>query len=264
MGVMNFQFWKKQKLEAPKVEEDDDDGYNPPSIERIRLRLMVLAANGARSHAESHFNDSPVEWTEDIAYLEEYVLAQLSDELTEAERNQHQAKAGTWDERMIVADSWDREATAPLLWALGIQRRTQWHTDREIWDELFDWPDLKTWRPDAKVIPLRDIDDEQRIYETIYWRIRSRENPTKQDLEYSRKLMGRAAKLNYVTLAHDGDLANLDGVSISNWDSDSHHHAISIVMERLHALNWLIGQEPDWDMITRDTVVNWLWDEHWK
>jgi hypothetical protein len=258
---MKFPFWNK-KSEDP-VEVEDEFEYQPPSIERVKLRLMVLAANGARVFAENMFLESPEEWTENIAELRAYVNTELVSELTADEKARHDAPAGAWSESDLLQDSWDREATAPLLWALGIQERTHWQHDRPIWDEIFDWPEMKTWRPEAKLLSLDKIDDEQRMYEAIYWRIRAREGESKSHIDYVRKLMGRSAKLKHITIASDGDLANLEGVSVSSWNESFMNHTTSLVMERMQALNWLIGQESDWDKITLDTVVNWLWDEHW-
>jgi len=44
---------------------------------------------------------------------------------------------------------------------------------------------------------------------------------------------------------------------------DDFHQLGSIQCERLEGLNWLCGQDADWDQITADTIVSWLWDKEW-
>ena len=81
--------------------------------------------------------------------------------------------------------------------------------------------------------------------------------------DYRKKLMRRAATLGQVTLAADGDLALSDGRSLLELSEEEQAQLGSIQFERLEGLNWLRGQEENWDMITADTIVNWLWDKEW-
>lgn len=108
---------------------------------------------------------------------------------------------------------------------------------------------------------LEVIEREAQVVETCFWRIRAGLRLTESDCEYVLKLLGRAAQLGYVHLAPDGDLLCSNGKSLGEQTADSFQLLGSMCKERLQALNWMCGQNPEYDEVTSDTIVYWLWDE---
>jgi hypothetical protein len=236
------------------------DEFSPPSIAQIKMRLMVLWANSGRAFLELEFADD-VEMGEEIAGpLREWVSTVLRAEATEAELARHQLPLGSWDEQTGRNDSWDREGSLVLQWGLGlIPVLTTWDTEMEASEALedfFDFPNPQSWRPDLKLRAFDELDALGMRYETCLWRSRRSE----ADI-YTLKLMSRAHSIGTISLASDGDLALSDGRSFASIDEQEAGHIVSIVQERLEACNWICGHEPNWDLLSPDTVVSWLWDE---
>ena len=151
-----------------------------------------------------------------------------------------------------------------LAWALGLAEPPPW--DQILaWDEFaeefFEFPDPDAWGQHLRLRSIEQIEEVAKAYEARYWRIRHSmdDNP-----EYVFKLLGRAAQLGHVELASDGDLLTTGGESLGAVNLDRFDKISSVVLERLKGLNWLCGQEQDWDSIQEDTIVGWLWDEHWE
>jgi hypothetical protein len=178
----------------------------------------------------------------------------------------HDDELGTYTPQEVLDDWWDLEAGVILQWALGVTPDLPgWDCSAdwaEAMNELFDFPDPNKWRTDLTLRPHDEIEAMAQSYEARYWRVRMLDSP--QNIDYSKKLMRRAASLGQVELTPDGDLAMTDGTAITELDADELSYTTSILRERLHALNWLCGQGGDWDDITCDTIVSWLWDENWK
>lgn len=246
--------------------EDEAEGWIPPTAAMARRRLMMLWANSGRAFLEEEYGEDPVEADTPVAELRTWVHTSLREAATSKELTRHSMPLGSWPERFVVDDNWDFEAAVVLQWALGLDEHLPpWDTEGErhgATQEFFDFPDPSSWHP---ILTLRDpaeVEHMAQSYEARYWRIRSMDR--EPDHQYGRKLMGRAKLLGQVDLAPDGDLALSDGTSIVNADEDRLSVVTSIVIERLHALNWLAGQDPDWDMIACNTMVEWLWDECWE
>lgn len=256
---MNLRDLFKKKDPEPEPE------WIPPSDAAARCRFMMLWANCGRSYLESQVAEGG-EPRESLPDLQAWVAGPLAAFATEEELARHAEPAGTWSERDIINDSWDREAAAMLAWALGLLDSPPALDVAADWvpeaDEFFDFPDPKTWRTNLKLRDADSLEHMAQSYEAMYWRLRTIEG--EGDLDYARKLMGRAHRLGQVDLAPDGDLALSDGRSIVEADDEELGTLTSIAMERLQALNWLCGQDPDWDEISCDTIVSWLWDEHWS
>jgi hypothetical protein len=235
-----------------------------PGVDRVKIRLMCLWANMMRAAAEDQFADDEQIWTERIQSLQNWTTNQLAPEQTEAEKIRHAKAPGTWTEREMIQDQWDREASVGLVWALRLIPTFPYLLEPLLdFDfDFFDFPEAKSWRPDLNLRPWQELEEQAKSVEACYWRIRTPDadsNATK----YGQKLMQRAAQLGQVRLAKDGDLATHDGKSILKLNEDELSLYRSTLMERLEGLNWLTGQEQDWDDVTSDTVVSWLWDEHW-
>ena len=225
---------------------------------------MVLWANGCRSYLEGCFGADPAESSHSITRLEAWVERELAAELTSAEAKRHRLGPGTWTKKQTVEDSWDCEAAASLSWAVGLRRRyPSWDKQStNLGYDCMDAPAAKDWHSEIALRRKSQIDHQAMSVEARYWRIRSREPGEPADA-YRKKLMWRAAELGQVKLAPDGDLALTDGTSVAKLSEFELGALGSILSERLTGLNWLCGRDEDWDMVTADTAVTWLWDQAW-
>lgn len=246
-------------------EENEEEVWTPPSSDAARRRLMVLWANFGRSYIENDIAEGRGLGDKPFEQLQAWLLGPLRHDATPGEIARHEMALGEWPPRLIMNDYWDCEAAIVLQWALGLEdqlpawdRTDEW---AEATDDFFDFPDPSTWRSELTLRSSDEIEQMARSYEARYWRIRSSERPEQE--AYGKKLMARAHQLGQVELAPDGDLAFSDGTSIMDAPAESRQAVTSIVIERLQALNWLCGQEASWDDVTCDTIVSWLWDEHW-
>lgn len=253
-------FGKKEK--AP---EQRPDPCIPPTAAEARRRLMVLWANEGRSFLEQEYADDPSEGEGRARDLRTWLNTSLHESATAPELARHAMPFGSWPQRFVIDDWWDHEAAVAVQWALGLSDSIPcWDVGGELHEatqEFFEFPEPSAWYP---ILTLRDPEEIEQMaqsYEARYWRIRVLDQS--EDHTYARKLMGRAQKLGQVDLAPDGDLAMSDGTSILDADADHLALTTSIVIRRLHALNWLCGHDPDWDMIACNTIVGWLWDENW-
>jgi hypothetical protein len=225
---------------------------------------MVLWANSGRAFLEDEYRDEPESGEEFVEPLRRWVLSKLGGEATEAEQARHALPLGDWITQEVVDDSWDREGGHMLAWALGLTAPPPWDEMLawgEFAEEFFGFPEPDAWGNDLRLRSIEEIEELAKGYETRYWRIRCSmdDNP-----EYVFKLLGRAAQLGHVELASDGDLLTTGGESLGAVDLGRFEKISSVVLERLKGLNWLCGQEAGWDDIRENTIVGWLWDEHWE
>lgn len=259
---MNFKdLFRKKRAAPPLVHEDMECA--PPSEQRVKRRIMVLWANSARSYAEEVHQENTDLWGERIGDLNKWLFTHLADDLTAREAQLHPAPLGTWAEHDMLQYSWDQEATVPLRWALGLLPQMP------NWDERLDGdfdfaslPQPDAWEPLARLRPRGEVETQAMIVETAYWRLRNHLLHPDQG-PYARKLMGRAAKLGHIRLDPTGDLARTDGSSAIQASQAELSSLISPLTERLQGLNWLAGHDSDWDEITCDSIVGWLWDDKW-
>ncbi|MBS1713347.1 MAG: hypothetical protein JST30_03330 [Armatimonadetes bacterium] len=244
---------------------DDDPPPKPPTLERVTKRLCVLWANTFRSYIESERNSDPKFWDGEVECLRDWLFKHCASELTGRERARHHLGAGSWERRDIIADSWDRQAAVPLLWATrALDPLPAWDFPlgwEEVGIDTSEFPDFTSFCK-GPILPIEELEEAGRVMETVYWRLRTPIEDSR-DGDYRRMLMGRAAALGHVLLANDGDLALSDGRSVATLDDEEVETVWGVAMERLYGLNWLCGQEEDWDLVTADTVVDWLWDENW-
>lgn len=260
MNLRNI-FKKKQE----PVDEVEDE-WIPPLADAVRRRLVILWCNCGRSHFEAdHAKGLDIDG-ETLAKLRAWVCGPLRGDATEREILRHETELGGYSRKDEINDWWDVEAGSVLQWALGlIDRLPAWDCYGE-WgegtDELFDLVDPLAWGDGLTLRPLEEMEAQAQSSEVRYWRIRQMGG--ENDSSYAKKLMARAQKLGQVELTADGELAFSDGSRVIDGDEDKLSFSTSIVMERLQALNWLCGQEADWDSITCDTIVSWLWDENWR
>jgi hypothetical protein len=258
-----FNRFRKKK---PPIQEEEIPGWNPPTADLARARLMVLWANCVRANVEMELKQGDPENRELGDGIRKWISGPLRKYVTSAELERHRTKLGSWPDHQVTQDWWDIDSAGILAWALGLI------DEAPKWDEYFEWPEFRhelrefpdphKWRNELKLKSADELEKASQSYEVLYWRLR--DPAEKADEQYVKKLLGRASSLGQVQLAADGDLAFSDGKSVSKSKRVRVSYATSIVMERLQALNWLCGRDTDWDMVTRDTIVSWLWDENWK
>ncbi len=243
------------------MQMEEDPVPIPPTFERIKKRIFTLWTNGARGYAETVFSSDPGTWKGRIEELEAWASMTFIDEMTDAERKLHSLPPGDWTERAQIDCYWDHEALTSLLWATRwLKDFPAWHVENVVPLDLFDFPNLEQWGHELVLIPPDEIETQAMITETCYWRLRSDSiSPGPEMDEYGRKLMRKAAEFGHVKLATDGDLALTDGRSYKLLSDEENRLAVSCLMERLQGLNWLCGHEEDWDQVTIDTSVSWLW-----
>lgn len=229
---------------------------------------MIFWANTGRSFFESEaqpIDDSDKEF---IDGLRQWVLKDLASELSPREWQLHSQPLGTWTQPDIVDGSWNTEAAQSILWALGmIEKMPRWDELANlelVHDEFKAMPNPMDWRPELILRNAESIDREGMIVETIYWRVRCKMDEKRKPGRYVLKLMDRANRLGHIALARDGDLLLPTGESFWRVKPEELQQIGSIVSERLRALNWLNGWDSDWDMVTADTIVSWLWDDKWS
>src|SRR5579871_2078182 len=196
--------------------DDDDQAREPPSVERVKKRLMILWGSSFRAEAERHFTNEAEGVTEAVFELREWLFGELDDEVTQRERDAHMLPAGAWSNKQIIDASWMIEAAVPLGWALGLIRDfPKWDRERTTAGCRFiDFPQPSTWKPELTLRAPRTIELQAMSVEAHYWRIRVFDR-SEEAVAYAKKLMGRAARLGQVKLAADGDLALSDGRSIA-------------------------------------------------
>jgi hypothetical protein len=259
------EMWRKIRgLEENIAEEDHEEDMIPQTLDRVKIRFMVLSATYYRFVLE----ESNSKDTELAKELHQWVES-LAPETEQFELEWHAADLGSWPYKRIRDVSWSSEKLTVLQWALGmLDELSPWDESGRCSDrayELETCPAPSDWGNDLQLRSPEELERVAREYEVRYWRIRRFQDfQEPEGKEYILKLLSRSAQLGEITLADDGDLLCSDGTSLSTKERDFVHTCGSICMERLQALNWLVGQEELLSESTPDIIVNWLWDEHWE
>jgi hypothetical protein len=170
----------------------------------------------------------------------------------------------TLTERECIQGSWASENVAVLLWALSREELLPYDRkfDSEICLDLV-YADTKV-AEFAQESTLRDpseLELQALTTETVFWRLRVGSDT--ENIDYAKKLMRRATILGHLPALIEDDLP-IRGKPCSRANPADFQEVVSIASERLRALNWLMGQEKNWDDVTADTVVQWLWDDFWQ
>lgn len=257
-------FWKKSKTPPPPPEEDDNFVLDPPSVDRVKARLMVQCASWLRSGWEIGVSEELPTPLQLCAWV-----TRLSPEATDQEIDLHALPIGEWPERAVRDASWAQQSGGMLEWALYLRE------DLPAWDQRFDWTDVvvqdfqtfptpDSWQPFLTLRSHDEIEREAMVMETCSWRMRTGQILGGNEKAYAHKLLGRSAQLGHVPLAPDGDLLCSDGRSLADQSPEEFDLVRSIAREKLQALNWLTGQDEEYHSVTCDTIVGWLWAGAWE
>ncbi len=235
--------------EAIEPADLDDDNYedpDPPTVNRVARRAMVLAAVSARALLEHDAEEVEepellrreiYEWVESLGIL---------DELEPDEAKALQRPVGTLDERAFLDSMWRVEGLAVLAWALQLHPLPP-HDETVVPFELYEtlgFRDVETARSIIANAELRDTDELEQMLGVllgVHWRVRDYSiNPQAMDFV-------NFAKDNWfggfdigATRVIDGDLAITDH-AINDAPPENVQMASSIAMERHLAINWLHG-----------------------
>lgn len=239
--------------------EDLDTGpdvaVEPPPLDRVVARLLVLVAVSARALTE-----------EDGRHLEEARegidawcgALGIGGEVEEHERALLRAEPGTIDRQALVDGSWGAEAAAVLAWALGL-------LDLPAPDEpvapgaLYDAVGFPRSADTIAVlagVALRSPEElaaRHGLLVAIHWRLRQLGlDGAPLDLAaFARTAWFGPLEVDPATLAADGDLS-VGGRTLVAAEPEAVRLATSIALERHRAIGWLLvgGRYSDTDVST--------------
>lgn len=238
-----------------------EDTNRSPSPERAKARLMVQCAHWLRSGWEVGQGERLPDPKDLLAWV-----SRLAPEADASEIANHALPVGEWPDQLTMNGTWAKLSGTTIEWALGLKDdfgewdEPEWWSDA-VHDDFPGFPDPAQWRHDLRLRSWEELERQAMIMETCLWRLRQGPQPDPDAAEYVKKLLARSAAIGHVRLAPDGDLRCSDGRSLADQSDEEAQEILSIVTERLHALNWLTGQEEHYGDITCNTIVGWLWDE---
>ena len=237
---------------ADFAEQVDGDGdLTPPDARRVARRAAVLSTVGLRGLASTWPHAEQVDF---LPHLQGWFAATGlgDDEAEPGELEVIRAPASELDDRSAVNATWRWEGAAVLAAALG--RLTlpgdQQAVDPKVCGDaagvLADPAELRPQMDAAAFDPAFDPTAFANRMLAVHWRLRQwRAVPGKPvDLiTFARGVTWATFNLDGVTLAADGDL-DVGGQPISHADDGPLQLMNSVVSERHHAANWLIGWAP--------------------
>ena len=229
-------------------------------------RALALCAHYLRARIEGGLKysdgDSRRHWRAFEGRMRDWGnRANVVDLMSPKERKLWRSKVGAWTARSIIDGCWRLEAIGVLAWAVRLTR-TMPPWDKEIAHEVilkfgaprFNARVSKTKSPRSKS-RLRTSEELLRaldVAELWHWRAVTASRPRSAKLL---AIISDAAKY-----AHEkGDIARpkrkdfpLFGKSYAQLTRDERETAMSISIERHHAMEWLTGEDA-WDEVRTDT-----------
>lgn len=235
---------------------ETDFQFHPPSPERVAARAIVLSAVACRGFIEKDASNPKAEdlrqrvfsWLREIG---------VNDEAEEHERDLFSTPLGRLSEKFTVNASWKSEGMVVLGWALGLLALPAYDKECEPGDSANRLGFLgdRNSTPLAKphLISAIDIEHWADAYLTLHWRLRQYSlKPETIDLEsYVESCTWGPLSLAEIQIV-DGDLA-IAGGRLDRVAEPIFRKTLSIAQERHQALNWLIGEESTYSLVTTDT-----------
>jgi hypothetical protein len=250
--------------------EDDDWDSTPPTLPEVCSRIFSLAATLWRAQLEMHLQRDATQqevvqtrFDELNAWIQR---EQLTDKLSDAEKDLHALPLGAWNDSQVFETMWRFEALVPLLWATG-------HFEAiPSWLEMVDG---QTIMQKAQLLgsgesflsssSLRNETQIEKMYDAAefwHWRCRTEMlrrggTPAPPGDSYEGTI-GRALEVavadGIVADTVDGDVS-VRGVAYANLTQEEWANIASISIERHYAMSWLAGYAPgnDWDDTPTDT-----------
>lgn len=191
--------------------------------------------------------------------------------LTASERELSEATLITITEEQQINASWWLEGAAMLAWALGAIEELppfDLQVEPELLGRIPNPSSLATFRNEARLRPVEELEAARSAAELWNWRSRTRElqqsgftmpeelkKPGMSSLDdVVRLTTAHAMQEGTIARAIDGDFG-ARGKAYGALSDDEWHEVRSVAVERHRALNWLCGRAPDnaWDATPIDT-----------
>lgn len=183
------------------------------------------------------------------------------DALTDGERELSEATLITITEEQQIDASWWIEGAAMLAWALGMLEELppfDTQVEHELLAKIPNPASLGTFRAQAKLRPVEELESARSAAELWNWRSRTRElqeGGFTMPEEMKKPGLSSLDDIIRVTTAHamnegtirraiDGDFA-ARGAAYRDLPEDAFSEVRSIAVERHRALNWLCGLAPE-------------------
>ena len=233
-------------IEPADLDDDDYEEPDPPTVDRVVRRAMVLAAVSARALLEHDAAevDDPESLRREIY---EWVTGlRLLDELEPDEAKVLQRPVGTLDERAFLDSMWRVEGLAVLAWALNLHPLPP-HDETVVPFELYEalgFRDVDAGRSIIANAQLRDADELEQMLGLllgVHWRVRdySLRQEAMDFLDFAKNNWFGGFDIGQ-TRVIQGDLAIGDH-AIDDASPEQVEMASSIASERHLAINWLHG-----------------------
>jgi hypothetical protein len=217
-----------------------DDDATPQSPGRVAARAIVMTTVTCRSFLEDESDDVSDFWAQVRRWFDRFDLAK---ELEGWEQRTLDAPLGHLERQDYVNAQWAVEGLAVLAWALGKIEPLRFDEAVVPGEIVYSLGLLEEEDFLAKPMlrPVDEIQELQARYFSAHWRLR----------EFSLRSRG----IDFVNVAattwfgpllieglpiRDNDL-EIGGLSISESSDRDRQLAMSIVMERHRAANWLLG-----------------------
>lgn len=240
----------------------DDEGP-PPSLERQAKRMCCLTSmtilaesfravqKGDRVEEAKAQIDEVATWIQDVAY----------DELTPREIGLVGKSVEPWTERELIDGSWSFQAAGCICWALGL---CEWKPITESFDaedvsvQLLGTP-LDEILGAASPRTRTEIELMNSVTCAWLWRCRQEDSFAGKGLFEKRavrkhvtEFLVELGKSGLFDPPAAGDF-NVNGSPYRKLEESEKNQIRSRATERLRALNWLIGQEAEYEQVTCDT-----------
>lgn len=240
----------------PTPPDDLVDAHDPPTPARVARRALALAMVTFRGVVEVDAVDpGAVElWREARAWCGELGL---DDELEPDERRIIAAPIGSLPMQRTIEVTWRAEGLVVLAYALGVVELpglVEKCDPAAVANALgFLAPRDGTALAAPGLRPYEQLEQLTDAYRMLHWRLRH--HASGKGPYHFAGLVANSACAEVVAERLelvDGDLA-LQGVPLTRADPDAVSNARSLVLERHTALEWLLGQHPEYSAIETDT-----------
>lgn len=234
-----------------------------PSQERQLKRMLCLTSMTILSASAEAIQDDDPSADEALAQFvdaRDWIVANAGDELTKSERLCVETPPDQWSEQQLIVGSWCFQAAGAIGWALGL---TQWLT---IWEsyspEHFEFNFLASNLEDVAqlVEPLPPAEVDLKNSVTCAWLWRCRHERTSgaglfrrfRGKKHLAEFTSELQKSGEFETPIEGDF-NVLGRPFRLATPAMKARMQSSATERLRALNWLHGQDPNYENVSCDT-----------
>jgi Domain of unknown function (DUF4272) len=238
-----------------------EEEFEPPSIERQIKRMFCLTALTILFDSVPAIEANPIRAEPDTYHKAvEWILANGQDELTDGERKFIETNPQQWTTQQSINASWTFQAAATIGYSLGL---VAW---RPIWESFeasdFDFRFLQSTVESvtSKVAPrpANEVGLMNSVSCAWLWRCRNEwlQKPGLLNRMRSKRHLAKFVtdldKSGQFDAPIDGDF-NVNGTAFRSLSRQEQSRIGSKANERLRALNWLHGQDPDYDLVSCDT-----------